>query len=130
VLSHESSLSEEISVRSTGHGGLIIFEDRSLNDVETLLDEGISVHCTSRLPKYKGRFRSDSKSSNLGEEYFLHSFRYRDCPRSDRKMQLGKDISARCAGNLWEYTYPPLNDIITPLLGGNISVNGMNCCAE
>ena len=78
-------------------GGLTKFKDRSLNDVEAFLDEGISVHCTGRLFKYQGRLRSDSKSSNLGKEFFLRLPRYGDCPRSDRKPHLGKDISVDCA---------------------------------
>jgi len=114
-------------VHSTG--GLTNFEDRSLNDVEASLDEGISVHCT-RLFEYEDRLRRDSKSSNLGDEFFLHSFRYGDCPPSHGKTRLGNDISVHCAGNLSEYTDPPLNDIKSPLLGENISAHSMDRCAE
>ena len=105
-------------------GGLTKFKVRSLNDVEASLDEGISVHCTGRLFKYQGRLRSDSKSSNLGEEFFLRLSRYKDCPRSDRKPHLGKDISVDCTGNLSEYTDRPLNDMKSPFLGGNIPLKG------
>lgn len=111
-------------------GGLTNFEDRSLNDVEASLDEGISVHCTRRLFEYEDRLRRDSKSSNLGEEFFLHSFRYGDCPPSHGKTRLGNDISVHCAGNLSEYTDPPLNDTKSPLLGENISAHSTDRCAE
>ena len=60
ILSDEkASLSEKTSVHSTG--GLNNFKDRSLNDVEASSDEGLS--------KYKGRLRSDNKSSNLLENF-------------------------------------------------------------
>ena len=59
-------------------GGFTNFRDRSLNDAEASLDEGISVHCTGRLSKYEGRLQSDTKSSNLGEEFCLRLSRYED----------------------------------------------------
>ena len=59
-------------------GGLTNLKDWSLNDVEASLDEGTSVHCTGRLSKYEGRLRSGSKSSNLGEGFFLRLSRYGD----------------------------------------------------
>ena len=47
-------------------GGFTNFRDRSLNDAEASLDEGISVHCTGRLSKYEGSFTERYKIVEFG----------------------------------------------------------------